>query len=268
MSKTIYFFTGTGNSYAVARDIAQKIEARLVSISSLRYEAIIENTDEVVGFAFPLYDFKPPKMVEEFIGKLKNIEDAYLFAICTYGIKPSKGLKEADDALKKAGGRLSSGFAVQMPHNGLGPACESAQETAGYIAAWKERADDISWVVGNKQISELEHSPKIFDFMNKQVFKRFGVLMKFVRVLLLQGQDALAYKAGGKCIGCGTCQNVCQMNSIKLVDKRPVWGKECVNCFACVDWCPQSAISLGRYDFKTRMYHHPEVSIKDLKTEQ
>jgi flavodoxin len=60
----IYYFSGTGNSLAVARDVAAGLHADLIPVASVMSRDRIETDAEVLGFVFPLYDFKPPKMLE------------------------------------------------------------------------------------------------------------------------------------------------------------------------------------------------------------
>jgi len=86
----IYYFSGTGNSLAVARDLAQGLGARLQAVSALADRARVTSEADKIGFVFPIYDFKPPPMVEELVCKLDGIESKYLFAVCTYGIVPSR----------------------------------------------------------------------------------------------------------------------------------------------------------------------------------
>jgi len=111
----IYYFSGTGNSFAVARDIANKIGGKLIPIILLIKNEKIETEADVIGFVFPIYDFKPPVIVRKFIEKLRNIDSKYIFAVCTYGITPSGSMKRFDNLIKSSGG-----FAVGMPHNGIG----------------------------------------------------------------------------------------------------------------------------------------------------
>ena len=48
-----------------------------------------------------------------------------------------------------------------------------------------------------------------------------------------------------KCTGCGTCEEVCPSDAIKVVDdKATVDMEECVECGTCVDECPEGALSL------------------------
>ena len=65
--------------------------------------------------------------------------------------------------------------------------------------------------------------------------------------------DDLSAKAkpltdGDKCIGCGTCANVCSMGSIDPSDVTSVPGI-CIKCQACVTHCPKDARYFDDPDF-------------------
>ena len=48
-----------------------------------------------------------------------------------------------------------------------------------------------------------------------------------------------------KCSGCGTCEEVCPSDAIKVVDnKAKVDAEECIDCGTCVDECPEEALSI------------------------
>lgn len=46
------------------------------------------------------------------------------------------------------------------------------------------------------------------------------------------------------CVGCGTCENVCFINAIGVVDSRAVISDQCRGCGHCADVCPQKAIEI------------------------
>ncbi len=49
------------------------------------------------------------------------------------------------------------------------------------------------------------------------------------------------------CIGCGTCQDRCQMDALSMVDALAVLDADrCIGCGLCVTTCPSGALSLAR----------------------
>jgi hypothetical protein len=147
MKKEIYYFSGTGNSFKIAWDIAGKIDAKIIPILSLADKKRIEISSDTIGIVFPLQDFKAPKPVEAFISKLSGLNDTYIFAICTCGIKPSNSLKKLDSLLQTKGGRQACGFAVKMPHNGIASGLVSKRNVENDIAAWKDRLHSINEII-------------------------------------------------------------------------------------------------------------------------
>jgi len=48
-----------------------------------------------------------------------------------------------------------------------------------------------------------------------------------------------------KCTGCGTCEEICPSDAIKVTgNKAKVDAEECIECGACVDECPEGALSM------------------------
>jgi flavodoxin len=68
----IYWFSGTGNSLAIARALAEKTSAQLTPIATLIKAKTIISPAETVGLVFPVYDFKAPAIIKEFITKFEE----------------------------------------------------------------------------------------------------------------------------------------------------------------------------------------------------
>lgn len=84
----VYYFSGTGNSLTVAKEI----EAQGALVSSIASEMrksqkngtpIIKCDADKVGFVFPLYYLGLPKMVHEFLEKLVLTKATYVYMVCT-----------------------------------------------------------------------------------------------------------------------------------------------------------------------------------------
>jgi NAD-dependent dihydropyrimidine dehydrogenase PreA subunit len=50
-----------------------------------------------------------------------------------------------------------------------------------------------------------------------------------------------------KCTGCGTCEEGCPVEAIKVENEKAVVDEEtCVDCGTCIEECSESAISEGK----------------------
>lgn len=79
MGTTIYYFTGTGNSLKVAKDLSSALdEVKLVQISKNNIEDIDSDLSEKIGFVYPVYFLGLPTMFKSFLEKLQINKNAYI----------------------------------------------------------------------------------------------------------------------------------------------------------------------------------------------
>ncbi|QQR71318.1 MAG: EFR1 family ferrodoxin [Methanolinea sp.] len=249
----------------VARDLAEKINGTLIPVTAVIDQDRIQTDAAVIGMVFPIYDFKPPRIIGRFITKLDNPKTKYIFAVCTYGITPGKAMQHVKRELSACGGTLAGGFVVRMPHNGFGSAAISSTEHAQMFASWKQQQVIISdYVLARKQ-GTLETSNEVVSFIFSGFFlKAIPILLPLFTQVLLKGWNSLTLVADEKCNGCGVCQRICPVGNIAMIDNKPVWSNHCEKCFACLHWCPREAIQAGRITINMKRYHHPEVKLADM----
>jgi flavodoxin len=121
MKTIIYYFTGTGNSLAGAKKVAETLgDTELVPIAAFRNTAGAITPDaERIGIVCPVYFSGLPAMVAAFAERLDPAPAGYVFSIVTHGGGGgSAALRQLDGILGKRAGRgLDAGFAVSMPGN-------------------------------------------------------------------------------------------------------------------------------------------------------
>lgn len=113
----IYYFSGTGNSLAVARAVAERLGGDLIPIASVTDGAVIETEADAIGVTFPVYYADLPNIVRRFAEKLDCAETEYIFGIATYGGAAGASLKTLDGILRSRGKTLAAGFGIHMPQN-------------------------------------------------------------------------------------------------------------------------------------------------------
>jgi len=154
MSKVeIYYFSGTGNSLHVAKELEKRIpEANLIPIASLLNKDVIETNGETVWFVFPIYLKAIPVPVKKFIKKLDLKSAKYIFALATRSGSPHRAFIDIEKILKKRGKRLYSYFTLNMGNNALvrNPPKEEIAELESVV---QDRLDSIQQSIIHKEKS-------------------------------------------------------------------------------------------------------------------
>ena len=84
METAIYYFTGTGNSLKVAKDLCQKLTScELIPIAKYLGMENLVSTSDKIGFLFPLYYSGLPKIVFDFMKELDVSKSQYFFVCVT-----------------------------------------------------------------------------------------------------------------------------------------------------------------------------------------
>jgi ferredoxin/flavodoxin len=289
MSTTVYTFSGTGNTLAVARDLTERIGAELASIPATIGADVVSLEADAVGLAFPVYHKSIPLILKRFVEKLERLEDAYVFAVCTYGDTTGLALEHLQKLVRSRGGELAAGFGVQMPYNYLTPspvlrgffrsfrlrevpgekqqalltrALEEVERIAASISAreagtLQTTADPLTRLADRFGLSET---------LAKPVWLRVAGVDEPTELSFLESRQLMdeAFWADDGCNGCGICARICPVRNVEMVGGRPVWQHRCEQCFACLQWCPEEAIQFGAGTAGRARYHHPGVTVRDM----
>ena len=119
MAKNIlFYFTGTGNSLAVAKSIDEDL-TDIILVPILRNDALdhIDECTEKIGLVFPVHLNAVPRIVTKFLGKIKLMSSVYFFAIATHGGAPGMSGLYLNRILKKLDINLDGYFEIKMINN-------------------------------------------------------------------------------------------------------------------------------------------------------
>lgn len=239
----IFYFSGTGNTKWVARQVAEATGEQLRYIpdelkkSSLEY-ALTEG--ERLGFCFPTHGWQPPKIVRKFIRRASFNNAGYVFAVTTCGDNMGHAMRILNKELGMKGIQAQSMFAVLMPESNV---CfpflhlDTKEREREKIEKARSTVKHICQVVKDRQKGVVElicgaipytYTYVIGGYYNKHLItdEKFWV-----------DKDA--------CIQCGLCQKLCPVDDI--IEMPPRWKHDgsCTNCLACYHHCPKHAIHWG-----------------------
>lgn len=258
MNTEIYYFSGTGNSLAIARMLSKKIpESRVYSLSkrmeSDKYKVL---SADRIGIVFPTYCHNLPMQVEQFLKTLRIEGQSYIFAIVTHNGEYGCCGDRIEGILKAKGMALNYSNQILMPGNSImaDGYTNSEEEQMRRIRASEERVKEISGDILSEKNALFQNPDSFFDNMK-------GKMMYFAMKNVLKINEKFYSKE--QCTQCGICKKVCPKNNI-VINEKPEWGEDCEYCLACIHWCPTRAVQINKGTEKRIRYHHPDVKVKDI----
>ena len=263
MNTEIYYFSGTGNSLHVARELESRLpETVLVPMIDALRDDRIETTAETVGLVFPIHNLTIPVPVERFLQRADVRSARYIFAVATR-LCSDRVFLNVDKILARQGKSLDAYFSVEMvctytPLFQIPPQAAIAEMETEL----QKSLDGIQTTVASRQTHREKDDPLLF-LLSRTLFPLIRAFMFKVRF----PDMARSFYADSRCTGCGLCEKVCLSERIRMKDDRPEWIEsiDCVYCFACLHYCPVEAVQLrGRKTVTKGRYHHPEVKAADI----
>jgi ferredoxin len=257
MKTELFYFTGTGNTLALAKSFAGKLEdVQITSITGAIKNQKFSTDAKIVGILFPVYAFGLPRIVAQFIAKLEIPSNSYVFGLSNYGGMGGCSLLQLNSLLTPKNQSLQAGFGIAMPSN-YTPFGESESEKKQQHKFKKaeEKLRKIAEIIKAGEKYKIERTPFIPLWLNNYIYKLFMSSLP---------KNAKKFYADDNCISCGICTRICPTSNIILKDSRPEWGDNCELCLACLQWCPKEAIQLNQTSQGKKRYHHPNVDVDDL----
>ena len=268
MSSEIYYFSGTGNSLHIAKELHKRIpETDLKPIVSLLNQDYTKTTGEIVGFIFPIHLAMAPYPVKMFIKKLDLKSTKYIYAIATRSGSQHRAFIDLEKILNKKDKDFDSFFNLNMASND--PKFENwhqatENEIANIELEVQKNLNNIQRIIINKEKSR-ENDPNFTVHM-----PMFSLLSPFLPIL--NGLYSVDFYNDSKCVGCGTCEKVCLSGKITINNKKPLWDKNisCFFCHACLNYCQEQAVQIKSTKFlksftdKNGRYFHPDATVEDI----
>lgn len=260
MKAILYYFTSTGNTLAIARDLAAELGgADIVPIVKALKEP--PSGYDVIGIIYPVYMMGLPLIVARFLRQLSVQKDAYIFCVANYGGLQGRANAQVAAILAKRGLKLAAGYGITMPGNytPLYGAIDPAQQ-AVMFAKEKAHVKEIAAQVRERKTGIMENEHALIGLVLYLICYRIGSMM-------VPNEDKKFWLTD-KCTSCGLCAKVCPVENIVMQDRRPAWLHHCETCMACLQWCPVEAIQYAKSTQARKRYHYPGCKAGDIAAQK
>ena len=257
MKISIWYFSGTGNTWFAAEEIAAALRSRsaetevysIEQCSDVQVESSLASAD-IIGFGYPVYGSDLPLIMKKFLQALpRRTNSVPVFLFCTQWLFSGDGTWAAMEFLPQGYEvRWSSHF--RMPNN----ICINLIRLPFTNDSEKIRNAVKKNIPAIHRFAEhiIQNKPK------KRGFTRIStVLGQMQRSPFRRLYDRLRDDIGiddSRCIHCGLCAQICPVSNLVSDENGSVAARgACILCFRCYNFCPRQAITyMGRSHILSR----------------
>ena len=224
----IFYFTGTGNTYAAAMELEMRLEDRLYSIADCMKKNEFHfspEEDEPVGILCPVYYGGLPSIVTSFLSRLRfDRKPDYLYGLLTYGGYPGGAAGVLRQRLREIGLEIDAAWMLKMPANYAilyEPTSQEAEE-----AIFEKAEVRMEQII--KEIQDRHHEGVVWNSAER-------IATAVMQTMYERARKTAPFYTDDQCVSCGACANRCPVQAIEMIDGTPTWVKDtCVFCMSCV----------------------------------
>lgn len=236
----ILYFSGTGNSRALAHQLAAHTGDAVFDLSDC-WESLPAVGSRVI-WVFPIYSWGLPSTVVHAIRSIDmaGAADVPHYMAATCGDDAGYADRQWRRLVTGRGCTAYAAYTVEMPNTYTmmkGFDVDSPEVARRKLSAFPERAAAIARsILGGDNASDVIRGrfAWIKSYIIYPWFMRFATSTK-------------PFHATAACIGCGKCACNCPSSAIKMEGDRPRWnGRRCALCERCYHQCPVRAIAYGK----------------------
>lgn len=246
----VFYFTGTGNSLYIAK----QIENDPISIPQAIHRENQEYSADSIGIVAPIYGHEVPSMVKEF---LKNavFRTEYFYMVLTYGNRHGGAAELAKKLCDECGISVHYINVIIMADNWLPSFDMNEQKKLDKHIEENMRAILADLTARRNRIAEVTDTDRA---AHRQFLDRMSQMPADAYQHLLWVTEA--------CVGCGICEKVCPSASVRVTDGKAVHiPGNCQTCLACAHACPQKAIRLMIPEVNPEArYRNEHISLQEI----
>ncbi|NQT59379.1 MAG: 4Fe-4S binding protein [Bacteroidetes bacterium] len=274
MQVTIFYFSGTGNTWWCAQEMKKQltsanVNCSIISIEQSTLEEVISVSSEsdIIGIGYPIYGSDLPQPMKEFINFTlpDNSEgQTKLFTFCTQLIFSGDGAHVYHQELRRKHWEINWSIHLRMPNNvcvTVIPLLYTNDQIkiAKRIIKSKKKIGNFTRAVINGKSYRQGHLyvSKLLGLIQRKPYRKY-----FPRL-----QNDITIDSG-ICISCNRCISICPTENLYTDGDGIKAGGACILCVRCYNFCPtQSIVYMGKKHKEKRGIPYQGPS-KDFTPEQ
>jgi len=251
------YFSGTGNSKYIAELFCSMMNmhtdqtanadmsAQCHSIEeNINFEQLI-SSHETIGFCYPIYGSRVPRIMREFVGKyIEFLKDKKVIIFCTQWMFSGDGARVFTDMFSRNYVNVVYAEHFFMPNN-VNNLFILPLESDKKVKKYLFNAEKKMQIVCNN-IKKGVIKKRGFN-----VFSRFLGLFQGVLMPIWEKKALDKVKIHNNCIcsetsgtHCGLCVSICPMRNFEKQNGKIITKDNCTICYRCINKCPQKAIAV------------------------
>lgn len=253
MANIIFYFSATGNSYSVAKSLAERISDTVLAplLKAKEYKTMEYG---IIGIVMPVYYTHAPDVALKALSDIEFQSSKQIFAVTTYGASWGYALQDIRTALNNTNVILQE-YKVKMPGNYILEYGAYPQPYQNHVLKRAEiQVRKIAECILNNEKTEHIKPNLLATLFRRRADKQRNLFSKL-------GSEFFVTE---NCCRCSQCVELCPVKNITISDSNVIWENKCTQCMACIQWCPQKAISHPLMKNNRLRYTHPNVVAKQI----
>jgi ferredoxin len=232
----MFYFSGTGNSKYIAELFNKDINAKCYSIEEQLDFVQLITLEEVIGFCYPIYGSRVPRIMREFAIKyMEFLKNKKIIIFCTQLIFSGDGARAFVDIFPRKHFEVIYADHILMPNN----VCnlfflpiENEKKIKKYIVKAEKKIKNICININNNVIKKRGFN----------IFSRILGLPQGMFMPIIEKKSLNKVWIDNDCSKCGLCINICPMKNLEFINGNITHKSNCTICYRCINMCPKKAI--------------------------
>ena len=238
MDMVMFYFSATGNSKYIAELFSRKMNASFYSIEDEVDFAKVIASAEVVGFCYPIFGSRVPRLMREFVDThMQSLKNKKAIIFCTQMGGSGDGARVLTDLFPRDHAEVIYAEHFLMPNN----VCNLF-----FLPLPGEKMKQ--WYLSKSQKKMQVVCENIKNgIVKKRGFNPGSRALGLIQGVFYPGLEKRAQKKvwiNEDCNQCNLCVSICPVGNFVSESGKIKTKNNCMICYRCINKCPQKAISV------------------------